>query len=237
MIPVDLARIVARSRVSNHAHNINSSLCYKAGRYLQVLEGGSHNVDTLFATIARDSRHVDVLTVLNVASESRSFGSNMKLMPSAGKDHLFKNFIQNHSNMLLSLSKKRQEALAFFHDWAELKSPVAFDGFNKGVSWNSRFRQGRFRLSRWPDFSVVNPEPKVLALCARMLKSDYTFEELKQLSAFEEYQQFEKLFLQFDELGILENSPIEDARVVEKRYTRRLASDFYKKMTRFLQRK
>ena len=240
VVPLGLPKVVARSRVSNRAQSIRSSLYYKVGRYLQVIEGDDHNVDTLFGKIARDSRHTDVLTILNVTSRNRSFdsSSSMKLMFSVSKDHIFQNFMQAHSDMLSSLSEEQQEALAFFDDSFALKSPTTFDDLSKGVSRDSRFRQGRFRLSRWPDFSVVNPEPKILDLCARMLKADHTFEELKQVSAFEEHQQFEKLFLQFDKLGILENSPIErDARVVEKRHARRLAGNFYKKMTRFLQRK
>jgi hypothetical protein len=69
----DLLDLLARSRANNARSGVTGILLYRHGMFLQVLEGPRAEVDELYATIARDSRHHEVSTVLVEDRPERRF--------------------------------------------------------------------------------------------------------------------------------------------------------------------
>jgi hypothetical protein len=69
----DLLDLLAHSRANNAAAGVTGILLYRHGTFLQVLEGPRAKVDDLYATIARDSRHHEVSTVLVEERAERRF--------------------------------------------------------------------------------------------------------------------------------------------------------------------
>ncbi len=69
----DLLDLLGRSRTKNARLGITGILLYRRGRFLQVLEGPRAQVDELYATIAADSRHQEVSTVLVEDRRERRF--------------------------------------------------------------------------------------------------------------------------------------------------------------------
>jgi hypothetical protein len=69
----DLLDLLARSRENNARSGVTGILLYRHGTFLQVLEGPRAEVDGLYATIAGDSRHHEVSTVLVEERPARRF--------------------------------------------------------------------------------------------------------------------------------------------------------------------
>jgi hypothetical protein len=69
----DLLDLLGRSRANNARAGVTGILLYRHGTFLQVLEGPRTEVDDLYATIARDSRHREVSTVLVEERAERRF--------------------------------------------------------------------------------------------------------------------------------------------------------------------
>jgi hypothetical protein len=69
----DLLDLLGRSRAKNARLGVTGILLYRRGTFLQVLEGPRAEVDELYATIARDSRHDEVSTVLVEDRRERRF--------------------------------------------------------------------------------------------------------------------------------------------------------------------
>jgi hypothetical protein len=53
----ELAEMLTKARAKNHRLGVTGMLLYKAGLFLQVLEGDASRVRDLYATIASDPRH------------------------------------------------------------------------------------------------------------------------------------------------------------------------------------
>jgi hypothetical protein len=70
----DLLDILAKSRESNPKAGITGMLLYKDGNFMQVLEGEEAAVRELYGRIARDPRHLGVLTLVEGEREERCFG-------------------------------------------------------------------------------------------------------------------------------------------------------------------
>lgn len=73
MRPDDLRALMKTSRANNKRLGITGLLLYKSSRFLQVLEGDSAAVRSLYATIRADERHHDVHTVLTNRTHRRTF--------------------------------------------------------------------------------------------------------------------------------------------------------------------
>lgn len=73
MRPDDLRGLMKTSRANNKRLGITGLLLYKDGRFLQVLEGDSAAVRSLYATIRADERHHDAHTVLTNRTHRRTF--------------------------------------------------------------------------------------------------------------------------------------------------------------------
>lgn len=70
----DLRNILAKAREKNARLNITGMLLYRDGFFIQVLEGEQAQVDELFAVIAADERHRNVLKIEEHPIEQRTFG-------------------------------------------------------------------------------------------------------------------------------------------------------------------
>lgn len=56
----ELIAILRKSKANNPRHGVTGVLCYSAGIFLQVLEGGRGAVNHLYNRIAADPRHTQV---------------------------------------------------------------------------------------------------------------------------------------------------------------------------------
>jgi hypothetical protein len=70
----DLALILQQSKKNNPGVGVTGVLCFSAGIFLQVLEGGRNAVSALYNKIAADPRHKDVVLLRYEEIDERSFG-------------------------------------------------------------------------------------------------------------------------------------------------------------------
>lgn len=68
-----LNEIAEVSRTHNCKVGITGVMLYHDGSILQVLEGEKKAVETLFAKIENDDRHIQIMVLMKRASESREF--------------------------------------------------------------------------------------------------------------------------------------------------------------------
>lgn len=68
-----LAELLAQSRASNAEKGLTGMLLYRAGRFVQVLEGPEQTVRDLVATIREDPRHSGMRVMMEDAIAERQF--------------------------------------------------------------------------------------------------------------------------------------------------------------------
>jgi hypothetical protein len=69
----ELLDILIKSRSENNAHSITGMLLYSQGTFIQVLEGEKENVDRIFKKIELDTRHKNVIKLINGLIKERNF--------------------------------------------------------------------------------------------------------------------------------------------------------------------
>ncbi|MBJ6367826.1 BLUF domain-containing protein [Snuella sedimenti] len=69
----NLLNLYNKAKTNNLKHNITGILIYKNGNFLQVLEGEQEMVDNTFKRISLDSRHKNIIKVINTTVEQRIF--------------------------------------------------------------------------------------------------------------------------------------------------------------------
>jgi hypothetical protein len=69
----ELVAILKKSKANNVGTGITGVLCFSAGIFLQVLEGGRSQVSALYNKIANDPRHHDVVLLSFEEVGERSF--------------------------------------------------------------------------------------------------------------------------------------------------------------------
>ncbi len=69
----ELVAILKKSKANNAVPGITGVLCFSAGIFLQVLEGGRSQVSALYNKIATDPRHHDVVLLSYEEVGERSF--------------------------------------------------------------------------------------------------------------------------------------------------------------------
>jgi Sensors of blue-light using FAD len=70
---VELPEILRQARGYNSTHGITGILCFAYGRYLQVLEGGTQEVNELYLKIGADKRHEAIRLMKFSHTQSRAF--------------------------------------------------------------------------------------------------------------------------------------------------------------------
>ena len=68
-----LNEIAEVSRTNNREAGITGVMLYHDGSILQVLEGEKEAVETLFAKIENDNRHIQIMVLMKRVSENREF--------------------------------------------------------------------------------------------------------------------------------------------------------------------
>jgi hypothetical protein len=69
----ELVAILKKSKANNVGVGVTGVLCFSAGIFLQVLEGGRSPVSALYNKIANDPRHQDVVLLSYEEVNERSF--------------------------------------------------------------------------------------------------------------------------------------------------------------------
>lgn len=69
----DLEELLSESRAWNTAHGLTGILLYSDGSIMQVLEGTKEEVEYIFARIATDYRHANVVKLSDGPVQERSF--------------------------------------------------------------------------------------------------------------------------------------------------------------------
>jgi hypothetical protein len=73
MSDADLRAILDRARIVNLGLEITGILLHSDGSYFQVLEGDAEAIESLYAKIARDKRHKNVVLIVREPIARRSF--------------------------------------------------------------------------------------------------------------------------------------------------------------------
>ncbi|WP_051378848.1 BLUF domain-containing protein [Derxia gummosa] len=71
----ELAALLVQSRDRNARLGLTGVLLYRDGNFMQALEGPADAVEQVWASIQRDPRHHDIITLMESTVQSRSFGS------------------------------------------------------------------------------------------------------------------------------------------------------------------
>ena len=69
----DLEHLFRVNKRNNTEHDVSGILIYNNGNFLQILEGDQDMVKTLFKKITRDSRHRNLIPLINNPIEERIF--------------------------------------------------------------------------------------------------------------------------------------------------------------------
>tara|TARA_R110001583_G_scaffold18663_3_gene73995 strand:- start:13366 stop:13782 length:417 start_codon:yes stop_codon:yes gene_type:complete len=69
----ELLLLLRQSQAKNLNLGITGMLLYKGGNFMQMLEGEEQTVRELYATIRKDPRHHNVLTIITGSLKSRNF--------------------------------------------------------------------------------------------------------------------------------------------------------------------
>ncbi len=73
MTDAALKELLSQSQTNNLRDDITGMLLYSAGAFVQVLEGGQQEVDTLYAKIVMDERHKNIIKLAYGRLEKRIF--------------------------------------------------------------------------------------------------------------------------------------------------------------------
>ncbi|MFS4484105.1 BLUF domain-containing protein [Hyunsoonleella sp. 2307UL5-6] len=65
--------IYKKAKENNLKHDITGVLIFHKGNFLQVLEGMAESVDQTYEKIRFDSRHKNIIKVINIKTEQRIF--------------------------------------------------------------------------------------------------------------------------------------------------------------------
>ena len=105
-----LRDIIAHSKKNNPEEDVTGCLLSGSNSFLQLLEGPTEFIDTLYSKISRDNRHENVITLCDEKINERLFLSwSMKLAPFENMEWSNENF--NSGNFLNITS---EEALNVF---------------------------------------------------------------------------------------------------------------------------
>ncbi len=69
----NIKEMYSKAKANNSKNNISGILIYHNGNYLQVLEGTHKDVDQTYIRISKDSRHKNIIKVINSDTEYRIF--------------------------------------------------------------------------------------------------------------------------------------------------------------------
>ncbi len=68
-----LDTLVAHAQRNNQQHNVTGALFYHNGNFMQVLEGEETDVKEIYQKIQKDSRHKNIITLIDTPVQKRGF--------------------------------------------------------------------------------------------------------------------------------------------------------------------
>ena len=72
---LDIEHLFRVNKRNNTELNISGILIYNYGNFLQILEGDEQKINTLFSKINQDSRHSNIIKLIDTSIEERIFDS------------------------------------------------------------------------------------------------------------------------------------------------------------------
>jgi hypothetical protein len=69
----ELRNLLERSRLNNLNNHVTGILLYFDGAFMQLLEGMPEDVDAVFKAIENDSRHYDIIKIVDRPLQERNF--------------------------------------------------------------------------------------------------------------------------------------------------------------------
>jgi hypothetical protein len=69
----EINNLLQISRANNEQKNITGLLLYSEGNFIQILEGSKEDVMDTFEKIKLDTRHKNIIIIVNEETESRTF--------------------------------------------------------------------------------------------------------------------------------------------------------------------
>ncbi|MET0338257.1 MAG: BLUF domain-containing protein [Caulobacter sp.] len=119
--PDQLSAILTASRSNNARLDVTGLLCHYDGSFLQFLEGPPDTVEALYAQIACDRRHKDLVRVLDEPARSRAFPNwSMALVDADHLDDAHQAFVQGLREVAIQPgpeSARLEVVLASFRRW------------------------------------------------------------------------------------------------------------------------
>ena len=82
----DLVKLLAQSRDANLEYGITGMLLYKAGNFMQCIEGADKAIGRLYQNICNDNRHHHVITLMDETIEAREFAAWQMAFVDAGTE-------------------------------------------------------------------------------------------------------------------------------------------------------
>ena len=84
----DLRAILGRAQQKNNAESVTGILCFDGKYFMQCLEGGRRQVNTIYANILADERHQEVELLCYNPIDKRSYSQwEMGLIPQEALTH------------------------------------------------------------------------------------------------------------------------------------------------------
>ncbi|MEO0982124.1 MAG: BLUF domain-containing protein [Pseudomonadota bacterium] len=82
--------LLVQARRRNGRLGVTGLLLYGDGRFMQVIEGPTHSIDEVYASICADARHADIETIYEAYCDQRSYsGWRMAYRPLHGDEQAF----------------------------------------------------------------------------------------------------------------------------------------------------
>jgi len=98
-MPSGLSSVVIECRKNNPVYDISGALYHRLGRYLQIIEGESTNIDRLMTNILTDPRHEQCQIQLETTIKNRVFPKwQCQLSMAINRDLYFKKFLTQYSS-------------------------------------------------------------------------------------------------------------------------------------------
>ena len=70
----DVMAIMRKAQQNNKRRGITGLTLYKNGNFMQIIEGEREVVESLYQTISRDPRHMNVMAIMTRSVPEREFG-------------------------------------------------------------------------------------------------------------------------------------------------------------------
>lgn len=132
----DLIQLLAESRLNNSCRNITGMLLYDQGCFFQVLEGNKIDVEHVLEKIKMDSRHRNIVTIINVPISKRSF--------------------EDWSMGYADVSTEELSSIDGLSNF--LEEGMTFEGITPG---RAKKLLNAFRQGRWHSRIIDQPRPEV----------------------------------------------------------------------------